>query len=493
MALREWKLNLRLDIKRGAHTAVYMQIAHAFITEIRRGRLIPGSVLPGSREMAEELGVNRKTIINVYEELVAQGWLSSAGSRGTFVSSTLPVSASKPITRRLASEGLRAEGPQFTRMTQAHTLPVVYPRTGILCLDDGTPDTRIFPAEHFARAYRSAMLVAARGGKLTYGDPRGSPILRLAVAKMLNVDRGLAATPDKICVTRGSQMAIFITARSMIRPGDAVAVEELTYPPAREAFRAAGANIVQIKMDEDGIDMRELELACRREPVRMIYTTPHHHFPTTRLLRPDRRMRLLALAEQFGFFVVEDDYDHEFHFQHQPLLPLASVDPSKVIYIGSMSKLLCPSLRIGYISAPERVIERVAREVVLIDRQGDQVTENAAAELIEAGEVRRHARKAVGIYAQRREKLAVLLRTQIGDVIDFRLPDGGLAFWLTFNDLEDLDRLEERAKEVALTFLPSRCFSGRDDGPRGIRIGFAGLNDAEMHEAVRRLKAALTR
>lgn len=491
--LREWKLNLKVSIDRTSHTPVYVQIAHALISEIRRGRLTTGSVLPGSRDLAVELGVNRKTIINVYDELVAQGWLTLSGTKGTFISSTLPQMPTVPVARLAPRATTPAPGPQFKRLAPACDVDAAFPRPGLFCLDDGTPDTRLFPSDLFARAYRSAMALAARTGRLTYGDPRGSPLLRHAISKMLNVDRGLATTSDTICLTRGSQMAIYLTAKAMIRPGDVVAVEELTYPPAREAFRSAGASIVRVGIDADGLDLDELERACRRQRLRLIYLTPHHHFPTTRLLRPDRRLRLLALAEQFGFAVVEDDYDHEFHFQHQPLLPLASVDPSKVVYVGSLSKLLSPHLRIGYLAGPEPFIERVAQEIMIIDRQGDQVAEGAAADLIEAGEVRRHARKALAIYARRREKLAVLLRTQIGDTIDFRLPDGGLAFWLTFRDLANLDRLEERAGTLAMTFLPSRSFSGTPDGPRGLRMGFAGLNDAELHEAVRRLKVALGR
>jgi len=208
------------------------------------------------------------------------------------------------------------------------------------------------------------------------------------------------------------------------------------------------------------------------------------------LLNPDRRLRLLGLASQFGFTIVEDDYDHEFHFQHQPLLPLASFDPS-VLYIGSMSKLLSPSLRLGYISAPEKFIERAAQEICLIDRQGDPVTEDAVAELVESGEVRRHGNRVLRIYAARREKLAVMLRAELGDAVDFRLPDGGLAFWLTFATSAHLDRLEQNAPKHGLQFLPIRSFAAKENGPRGIRVGFAGVDDAGIRDAVRRMKAAI--
>jgi len=489
--LRDWKLNLKVVLNRSSPTAIYLQIAQVIIQEIRRGRLLPGSVLPGSRELASELGVNRKTIINVYDELTAQGWLASNGTKGTFVSSSLPLMSDATIDQRSPRNHSKPAGPQFKRLTKIEELDVTFPEPGLFCLDDGTPDTRLFPVEHFARAYRSIMLLGARTGKLTYGDPRGSLALRQAISKMLNVDRGLATTADNICLTRGSQMAIYVTAKALIHSGDTAVVEELTYPPAREVFRSMGASVLRIRLTELGPDLDQFEATCRRHPVRLVYLTPHHHFPTTRLLRADQRLRLLALAEQFGFSILEDDYDHEFHFQRQPLLPLASIDPSKVVYIGSLSKLLSPHLRIGYLAAPANVIERAAREIMIIDRQGDQIAEAAVAELIESGELRRHARKALSIYTRRRDRLALLLEKEIGAAVNFRPPDGGLAFWLTFGDLRHLDRLEERAPSIGMKLLPSRSFSGTADGPRGLRVGFAGLNDAELGEAVKRLKSGI--
>ena len=491
MALRGWRLNLKLDLKRGpADVPVYLQIVHGLLGEIRRGRLIPGEVLPGSREMAQRLGVNRKTVMIAYDELIAQGWLTSRGTKGTFVSAKLPEPKARPSES--SNDGVRSrnEARNIGRLAPAVQLPVIFPQPGMLLLDDGTPDTRLFPAMSFSRAYRSIMTVGGKVGKLGYGDPRGNLSLRSAISRMLNVDRGLATTPEHICLTRGSQMAIYLVSRLMIRPGDHVVVDDLTYPPACEAFRMAGANILRVRVDDDGTDMASLEKVCRRHRVRLVYLTPLHHFPTTVLLSPTRRLRLLELASRFGFVVVEDDYDHEFHFQHQPLLPLASFDPS-VLYIGSMSKLLSPSLRLGYMFAPAKFIERAAQEICLIDRQGDPVTEQAVAELVETGEVRRHASRARKIYATRRKKLAALLRAELHGTVDFRLPDGGLAFWLTFVRTSDLDRLEQTAPKHGLQFLPSRSFSGRPDGRRGIRIGFAALDDAGLREAVRRMKAAI--
>jgi len=489
--LREWRLNLKLVLRRGKDSdPVYIQIAKGLIREIERGRLKPGDVLPGSREMAMKLGVNRKTVTIAYEDLIAQGWLVSRKTRGTFVSERFPEArrgfeAPEPSIRR-------GEGWQFQRLAVPLDVPAIFPQSGVALLDDGTPDTRLFPVESFARAYRSVLTLAGKLGKLEYGDPRGSGVLRTAIARMLATDRGLATTPDRVCVTRGSQMAIYVAARILVRPGDAVVVDRLTYPPAREAFRAAGANILRAEIDGAGTDVDSLEELCRRHRVRVVYLTPHHHFPTTVLMARERRRRLLALSYQFGFVVIEDDYDHEFHFAQQPLLPLSAFDAG-VVYIGSMSKLLSPHLRLGYISANEGFIERAAQEILLIDRQGDQVTEAAVAELIESGEVRRHANRALQVYAKRRDEFATVLTAELGDIVDFRLPDGGLAFWLTFKSASDLDRLERNAASCGLSFLPSRSFAGQDSDGLGIRVGFAGLDDQKIGDAVQRLRAAVDR
>jgi GntR family transcriptional regulator / MocR family aminotransferase len=188
------------------------------------------------------------------------------------------------------------------------------------------------------------------------------------------------AAADNICLTRGSQMAIFLVSRILAGRGDTVVTETLSYPPARESFISAGADVVAVGLDAQGMRVDELEAICRKKRVTAVYVTPHRQFPTTVLMTVERRIRLLSLAAQFGFALVEDDYDHEYHFSHQPMLPLASADPTgKVVYIGSMSKILSTHVRLGYIAAPKVFIDRVASEITMVDRQGDPVTELAVA------------------------------------------------------------------------------------------------------------------
>lgn len=483
--LRPWQVSLADRINPSRNIPIYMQIIQALIRDIERGRLTSGAYLPSSRELATLLGVNRKTVVLAYEDLISQGWLESAGTRGTMVSTSLPTTAKK---RQSDTDVTMSNVVIDYRVAPPPARPLALPVGVGLKLDEGAPDGRLFPPELLARAYRSATHRASRENRFQYRDPRGSPALRESIATMLKSQRGLSVSAENICITRGSQNGIFLATQVLVQPGDTVVVEELTYEPAVAAFRALGAKIVPVGVDEGGMDMEAVEVACRRNTVRAVFVTPHHQFPTTVSLRPERRLRLLDLARQFGFAIIEDDYDHEFHFESQPLLPMAGYGPGHVIYVGSLSKLLLPTLRIGYVAAPPSVIDAIAHMVSLTDGMGNTLTEDAAAELIESGELRRHARKVWQVYARRRKSFAAEIDRTLGGLVDYRIPDGGLAFWLRFDT--DLDRLEERATAMGLRFAASRSFMTRDTAPRGMRIGFASLSEQEASSAIAALRQA---
>jgi GntR family transcriptional regulator / MocR family aminotransferase len=488
--LRPWNFSLSQDIDPHSETPIYLQVVHALIGDIRRGRLLPGTILPSTRAMADALGVNRKTIVLAYDDLAAQGWLETSGTRGTFVSDRLPEPASFKAPGD-AGAGL-SRPPDFPFRAVAPP-QIVYRESSWVTFDDGVPDHRLLQTSSLASAYRTALQRATRIGGMTYGDPMGSSDLRQLIAEMLSTHRGMVTTPENICITRGSQMAIFLASRILLSPGDAVLVEGLSYAPARDAFKAAGADVIGVRIDKDGVDVEEVEQLCLRRRVRAVYVTPHHQFPTTVSLKADRRSRLLDLAGRFGFAVLEDDYDHEFHYQSQPLLPMASYAPHRTIYIGSTSKLLLPGLRVGYLAGPKEVVQSIANEAAVVDRQGNTVTELAVAELIRSGELRRHARKALQIYRTRREAFASALQSAFGDAIEFQPPDGGLAFWVKFRDPAVLDRIEENAASCGMKFLPSRCFATPPYFDRGLRLGFGSFTEGEAEEAIRKLRALIER
>ena len=483
--LRNWQIGLSERIDASRQRPLYLQIIQAVIRDIESGRLVPGTYLPSTRELARMLGVNRKTVVLAYEDLIAQGWLTTAATRGTLVSETLPDSGSGTSGR--ATPEYRSAVTTF-RFSTPPGRPLAVPEGPGVKLDEGAPDGRLFPSELLTRAYRAAIRKTARANGFQYRDPRGSRDLRAAIAGMLKAQRGLPVDEANICITRGSQNGIFLASLAVLSPGDAVIVEALTYEPAIAAFASLGARIMPVGLDDDGMDMDDLEQVCRTGTVKAVFVTPHHQFPTTVSMRPDRRLRLVELARRYEFAILEDDYDHEFHFQSQPLLPIAAYAPGQVIYIGSLSKLLLPALRIGYLAAPTRVVDAFAHLVSLTDGMGNTATESAAAMLIDNGELRRHARKARQVYAARRESFAGQLHEVLGDRASFRIPDGGLAFWLRFNT--NLDLIEKRAAAAGLRFAASRSFMARDDAPQGLRIGFASLNEPEAQSAVEALGAA---
>lgn len=483
---QNWRIGLSDRIDPARTGPLYMQIIEAVIRDIQRGRLTPGTYLPSSRELASTLGVNRKTVVLAYEDLVAQGWLATSATRGTMVSEHLP----EAIDDRPQDD---APG-QSSATKTAYTFkpppdrPLALRNVSGLKIDEGTPDGRLFLPETLAKAYRSAVHQVSRSNGLQYRDPRGTPELRCAIADMLRIQRGLPVNDSNICITRGSQNGIFLTASALLGPGDAVIVESLTYEPAVAAFRTFGARIFPVGLDDGGMDVDAVDEICRKERVKAVFVTPHHQFPTTVALRPNRRLRLVDLARNYGFAIIEDDYDHEFHFQSQPLLPVAAYAPEEVVYIGSLSKLLLPALRIGYVAAPASMIDALAHMVSVSDGMGNSITETATARLIETGEVRRHARKARKIYAERREHFASTLRAALGDRVQFDLPDGGLALWLKFRG--NLEVIEQRAAQSNLHFASHESFKTRGDAPSGLRLGFASLDKDEAVKAIDALDRA---
>lgn len=486
---RHWQLVVDLD--RDGSLPPFLQIARTLASDIRRGRLRPGDRLPGSRRLAANLDVHRNTVLAAFGELTAEGWIESAPGRGTFVARAIPVDRARPFSRRL---GVRTQVPARAAFTlpepPAAYLPPVLPR-GTLNLSSGAPDVRLVPVRAIGRAYRRAL--ALRGVELlAYGDPQGHPPLRAALAQMLGDTRGLAVTADDVLITRGSQMALTLVARALFRPGEVVAVEEYGYRPAWEAFRAAGAHVVPVTIDRDGIDVDALRKLAKRAPLRAIYLTPHHQYPTTVTLKAARRLALLDLARTACIAVIEDDYDHEFHYDGRPVLPLASGDHAGlVIYVGTLSKIIAPGLRVGCVVAPPAVLRSIVAIRSLLDIQGDLATEAAVASLIEDGELQRHLARARRVYANRREILANALGRTFGDDVEFSVPPGGMALWVRFRASgTDVEGWVRRSVQRGVSWYPGSRYAF-DGGPKPFaRLTFAALNERELPEAVKRMAAA---
>lgn len=484
--MARWQFAVQLDHGRGV--PLFRQIASAVVEDIRRGRLRPGDPLPGSRTLARTLGVNRQTVVAALDELMAEGWTVSTRARGTFVSPALPETATYRLHARSGGR-IPAQPPFEVPDAPPGDLPYDVPRGGLL-LAPSRPDVRLTPYELIGRAYGRAI---RRSGQvlLGYGRPQGHEPLRVAIARMLSATRGIVASPDDVCITRGSQMGIALLARALVRPGDIVAVEELCHQPAVEAFRVQGAEVVPVPLDDAGVSTQFVERLAKTRGIRALYLTPHHQYPTTVTLSAPRRLRLLELARAQGFAIIEDDYDHEFHYDGRPVLPLASLDRSGVVaYVGTFSKMLGPGLRVGYIVGPRTLVATAAAHRLYLDVQGDRVLEHALAELIEQGLVQRHIRRVHREYAARRDVLVRALRRHLGAALTFTVPAGGIALWAAASPDMDIDVWADRARAHGVVIATGRSFAV-DRKPRAsTRLGFASLNPQELVEAVRRLAAA---
>ncbi len=488
---------LQLDLNaqpEASELPAFLRIARAVANDARSGRLAKGARLPGSRELAGTLGVHRNTVLAAYRELLTEGFLQTAQGRGTFIAHSLPdVKPRRWQPKARASDKSDAAATDRSRIgfafdpprTESPFKPV--PK-GTLALFGGVPDTRLVPREAFGRALRRA--VQARVDYLGYGDPQGEECLRSGLAEMLRTTRGLAVTADDVLITRGSQMALALVARLLLGPNDVIAVEALGYPPAWRAFGAHGAKLRPVPVDAQGLSVSALAKLCESEPVRAVYVTPHHQYPTTVTMSAGRRMALLQLARERKFAIIEDDYDHESHYDGRPVLPIASADDAGVVlYIGSLSKVLAPGLRIGYLVAPTAVREAARTERHFLDRQGDRLTERALADLLEDGELQRHVWRVRRTYKARRDHAVEVLRDALGDWLDVEPPSGGMALWAHVREL-DVMRWAAEAEKRGVLFQPGQLFTWGNKPTPHARIGYGGLTESEMTEAAGRLRKA---
>jgi GntR family transcriptional regulator/MocR family aminotransferase len=500
-----WELNLETEHASAAHLPQFLRIARAIANDARSGRLAPGSRLPGSRELARTLRVHRNTVLAAYQELLAEGFLETQRGRGTYLSKSLPDTrprswskqhvptrgAAQPrgAARERERPGFAFEQPRSVTALPRHERGRTQLPRGALALFGGVPDTRLLPRAALARAYRRAL--THKPELLGYGDAAGEPSLRSALADMLRAKRGLDVSADDILITRGAQMALALLGRLLIRPGDVIAVEQLGYQPAWRALAQGVARLKPIAVDREGLCVDALSALCEREPVRAVYVTPHHQYPTTVTLSPARRMALLALAQRRRFAIVEDDYDHEFHYEGRPILPLASADErGLVLYVGTLSKVFAPGPRVGYLIAPSVVREAALEARLDLDRQGDRLGEHALAELIEDGELQRHMRRAQRIYQARRDHMVTLLQTELSGLLTFDVPSGGMALWTNVAKELPTALWLSRAEELGVLTQPGRLFTLDGRERPNVRLGYAALNEDELTRAVTRLKRA---
>lgn len=481
-----------LKINKSGKHPVYLQIADQLMALIKKGLLQSGQRLLSTRQMAELLKIHRKTVVRAYDELLAQGWLESFTGSGTFVTNNIPEINPRQFThsqKKIVNPSLTAG---FDFKAIPHLNRTLLKQNAALHLDDGFPDARLAPVEDLSRAYRTQLLTGNPYLRLGYGDPKGSGWLRQELSTYLNETRGLKTSAENILVIRGTIMGLYLISTGLLQNGDNVITAELSWASANMNFLQAGANLIKVKIDNYGIDVDEIEAICRKKTIRAVYITPHHNYPTTVILRADRRLKLLRLAERYGFFIFEDDYDYDFHYMSKPLLPLASADEAgMVIYCGSFTKTISPAFRVGYLVGPENLIEHLGKLRRIIDRQGDVMLESAMAELLRNGVIQRHLRKSLREYRERRDIFCQLLKTYLAKYITFSTPDGGMAVWAKFSSHVNLKDLAQKALQNDLYLADGTGYHSSLQSNNATRLGFASSTPAELQQCVEIIESLL--
>jgi GntR family transcriptional regulator/MocR family aminotransferase len=463
--------------------SVYRQIAFSIADAIRTGKLKAGTRLPGGRELAKLLGVHRKTVIAAYEELSMQDWVVIVPRKYVAVSDRIP--SLKP-QKWNSYDILPAYENDFilpVRKMDSSLTDRFLANAPEILIDDGHPDVRLSPIDELLKTYRLHTSKKHTIRNAHMGTEQGTLKLRETLVHYLSETRGLNIVPANILITHGAQMSIYLAAQLLLDKRSAIVVGKPNYPVANQTFIATGAQLIEVTTDDNGIDTDALEAICKKKKVTAVYVIPHHHYPSTVTLSVERRMKLLELSRQYSFAVIEDDYDYDYHYTSSPYLPLASNQHNgSVIYIGSFSKILDPSLRIGFMIAPQNFISQCVALRKLIDVGGDGYMQNALAALIESGELKRHLKKAKKMYHHRRDFLDGLLKQKLNGFISYSLPSGGMAVWI---------KLLSQYPVMQLETIPELKIIQMDAGENAFRFGFASMNEKELELAVYTLEQHL--
>ncbi|WP_348825490.1 PLP-dependent aminotransferase family protein [Flavobacterium aestuarii] len=480
-----------IKINANAERAVFLQLSDEILILIKVGKLSAGQKLPSTRDVASLLHINRITVSKAFEELQTQGWLESFVGRGTFVSSHIPAHDPKKIQNEVSNEAQKIAG--FKLYENRYLSNPYFIPTAEIHLDDGYPDPKLAPLKELYRAYRNQLTRSGLYYKFgSYSFPDGSEFYKDALSNYLNETRGLKTSIKNILSIRGTLMGINLVCNALITQGDIVVSGIPGWQRAEHNFLHAKAKHIGIPVDEHGLVVDELKKICMQNKVRMVYVTPHHHYPTTVSLRIDRRLELLRLANEYGFIIFEDDYDFDFHYNHRPLLPLASADENgMVIYCGSFSKSFSPAFRMGYLVASENVIEHLANVRVLLDRQGDHILDNSMAELLNDGTIQRYLRKTLNVYEERRNHFCSLLKNELNDIVDFSEPEGGMTVWTEFEKSINLEKLAQKAYNKGLYFSDGKIHKYPTYDTNGTRLGFASSSIEDLTEGIDILKKCL--
>ncbi len=487
-------MELAINLDESLSLPLYRQLYEGLRGAILSGRLSPGGRVPSTRSLARELSISRNTVSQAYAELEAEGYLSGRHGSGTYVSRELPeerlhgagmgLRVARAEARREAAANGRRGTSRASRdvereLSQPQGLPYDF-HPGQGAWDDFPVETwRRLLARQWRRGWRETM---------DYGDPGGYRPLREEVARFLASSRAVRCTREEVVIVNGTQQALDLLARVLLEPGDRVGIEDPGYPSARQLFSSYGARLVPVPVDEEGMAVEML----RGSAARLAVVSPSHQFPTGAVLSLPRRLSLLAWARAEEALVVEDDYDSGFRFEGRPLASLQGLDDSgSVVYLGSFSNLLFPSLRVGYAVLPPGLVDAFEEAKELTDRQTPILEQQLLAGFLREGHFERHLRRMRHLYRTRRQALVEALGQRLAGAVEVVGASAGMHLMVRFLIPVDETTLVAKAASAGVGVYPAAPYYwGESPGP-ALVLGYAGMSEEQIREGVGRLARVL--
>ena len=482
-----------ISLDAAASTPLYRQIYEELRAAILNGTLRTGTRLPSTREMAAGFSVSRNTVMNAYDQLLAEGYLEGHVGSGTYVTRSLPddLLHARASLRRV--QRISQKGRNFSRLGEVMTTT---PVNASPAPDNarpfwpGIPALDAFPSKlwsHLMARYLNHPSHALLG----YGEPAGYWPLREAIATYLGAARAVQCEPEQVIVMAGRQQAFDLAARVLLDPDDAAWIEDPGYMGARSVLLGVGARLVPVPIDAEGLSVSAGEARCA--DARLVYVSPSHQYPLGVTMSLARRLSLLEWASRSGAWILEDDYDSEYRYTGRPLSALQGLDQEgRVIYIGTFSKVMFPALRLGYLIVPRDKVERFITARALVSRFSSTITQAALADFINEGHFSRHIRRMRSLYKERQEILISALRCEMGGLIEIQPDEAGLHLvgWLP-EGMSDL-LVSQRAEAHGVDAQPFSAFCLKREGRGGLVLGYAGYNERQIRASVRQLAVALS-
>ena len=460
----------------------------ALRAEILEGRLRPGTRLPATRDLARQYELARGTIVNVFEQLKSEGYVDGSVGSGTYVSKILP----DELLQVPREDGLGLPAPRKRRMKVSNYAGRVHPFPNLevrpsRAFRANIPALDLFPTTLWAKVAARRLRRVSTNLLLGCG-PMGYPPLRQAVASYLSTSRGVKCVPEQVAIISGVQEALDLAVRLFLNPGDRVCMENPGYPGAAIAFKAGGAKVSAIRLNDEGMQVQDASM----RGARLVYVTPGHQFPVGVTMSLARRLRLLEWAGKSGALILEDDYDSEYRYSGRPVPALQGLDRhGLVLFTGSFSKVLFPSLRLGYLVVPPDLVDYVSATLSVTSRHAPLLEQAVLCDFITEGHFGRHLRRMRKVYAERLSVLLECAEQSLAELLEISGVEAGLqtAGWLSGGIDGELAAAAAAKRDVEVTPL-SRYSRGRM-AREGLQLGFAAVDVKEIRRGVRELAIAL--